>query len=299
MKPAGLSEFALARPASKISRPFIFYFDRAGIVMIHVGTLVAFWGGTTPRLVAMAAAFYGVRMFGITAGYHRYFAHRAFKTSRWFQFTLALLGTTASQKGPLWWASSHREHHRYSDTPRDLHSPRQRGFWYAHMGWWFGHDYDETDLDKIKDMARFPELRFLDRWYHVGVFACMAAAAAIGGWQGFLWGYVVSTCALMHGTFAINSLAHVMGGRRYETADTSRNNAWLAAATLGEGWHNNHHHYMNSANQGFFWWEIDVTYYVLRLLSWLGLVWELRTVPAHVLHSNLASESPARRRLRL
>jgi len=292
LKNPELSPPAALDPAGRLSRPVVFYFDRLGIVLIHVGTVVALCGRTSRGVIALAVAFYVVRMFGITAGYHRYFAHRAFKTSRWFQFVLALLGTTASQKGPLWWAAAHRDHHRYSDTVRDVHSPIQHGFWHAHMGWWFGRKYEELDSDKIKDFARYPELRFLDRWYHLGVFGCMAAAAAIAGWDGFLWGYVVSTCALMHGTFAINSLAHVYGSRRYATTDTSRNNLWLAIVTLGEGWHNNHHHYMSSANQGFFWWELDLSYYVLRLLSWLGVVWEVRTPPAHVINARLVP--PAR-----
>src|SRR5438045_1585364 len=179
-------------------RPLVYLFDRAGIVLIHFGTVLAFWRGADAGLVAMAVAFYLVRMFAITAGYHRYFAHRSFKTSRAFQFLLAFLGTAATQKGPLWWAASHRKHHRYSDTPQDLHSPRQRGFWHAHIGWWFGTANDATDVKWIGDFARYPELRFLDRWYHVGVLACMVAATALRGWDGFLWGYVVSTCALTH-----------------------------------------------------------------------------------------------------
>jgi len=255
---------------------FGYYFDRVGIVLIHVGTIVALFGHIDGGLIALAIASYLVRMFAITAGYHRYFSHRSFKTSRAFQFALALLGTSTTQKGPLWWASGHRRHHKYSDTPEDLHSPKQRGFWYAHMGWWFGRKHDETAFEWVPDLARFPELRFLDRYYHVGVFAWMMIPALLRGWDGFLWGYVVSTFALMHCTFFINSLAHVYGSRRYDTGDTSRNNWWLALATLGEGWHNNHHRYMSSARQGFYWWEVDVTYYVLKVFSWLGIVWDLR-----------------------
>jgi len=234
----------------------------------------------------MAALSYAIRMFAITGGYHRYFAHRSFKTSRVFQFLLALLGTSATQKGPLWWAAAHRKHHKYSDTPLDLHSPKQRGFWYSHIGWWFGADNEQTDLQWIGDFARFPELMFLDRCYHVGVLGWMLLAAALRGWDGFLWGFVVSTCAVTHATFAVNSLAHVWGSRRYETTDTSRNNGWLAIATMGEGWHNNHHRYMSSANQGFFWWEIDMTFYVLKGLAALGIVWDLRLPPRQLLQGD-------------
>ncbi|WP_437741569.1 acyl-CoA desaturase [Sorangium sp. So ce1504] len=265
-------------------------FNVLGITAIHVGTVVAILRGATWKLAALAAATYVVRMFAITAVYHRYFSHRSYKTSRGLQFLLALLGTTATQKGPLWWGGTHRVHHKYSDTERDVHSPLRRGFWYAHMGWWLGREHEELDLKRIPDFAGFPELRWLDRYHVVGPLGMMALLFAVGGYDAFLWGYVVSTCALMHGTFTINSLAHVFGSRRYATTDTSRNNFWLALITLGEGWHNNHHHYMSSANQGFFWWEIDVSFYVLRAMEKLGLIWELRTAPAHVLQRNLIKE---------
>ncbi|HMJ52497.1 MAG TPA: acyl-CoA desaturase [Polyangiaceae bacterium] len=271
-----LTNHRLTSSNTALGGELVFYSDRVGIVLIHVGTVVALLGHIDAGLIAMALASYLVRMFAITGGYHRYFSHRSFKTSRTFQFLLALLGTSATQKGPLWWAAAHRRHHKYSDTPDDMHSPKHHGFWHAHMGWWFGRKHDETAFDWVPDLARFPELKFLDRYYHVGVYAWMLLAAALRGWDGFLWGYVVSTCALMHGTFAINSLAHVYGSRRYETSDTSRNNWWLALLTLGEGWHNNHHRYMSSARQGFYWWEVDVTYYVLKALSWVGIVWDLR-----------------------
>ncbi|AGP40542.1 acyl-CoA desaturase [Sorangium cellulosum] len=261
-----------------------------GIVAIHVGTVVAIVRGATWKLAALAAATYFVRMFAITAVYHRYFSHRSYKTSRGLQFLLAVLGTTATQKGPLWWGGTHRVHHKYSDTERDVHSPLRRGFWYAHIGWWLGREHEELDLKRIPDFAGFPELRWLDRYHVVGPLGMMALLFALGGYDAFLWGYVVSTCALMHGTFTINSLAHVFGSRRYATTDTSRNNFWLALVTLGEGWHNNHHHYMSSANQGFFWWEIDVSFYILRGMEKLGLIWDLRTAPAHVLQRNLIKE---------
>ncbi|WP_231864447.1 acyl-CoA desaturase [Sorangium cellulosum] len=265
-------------------------FNVLGIAAIHVGTVVAIVRGATWKLAALAAATYLVRMFAITAVYHRYFSHRSYKTSRGLQFLLALLGTTATQKGPLWWGGTHRVHHKYSDTERDVHSPLRKGFWYAHMGWWLGREHEELDLKRIPDFAGFPELRWLDRYHAVGPIGMIALLLAVGGYDAFLWGYVVSTCALMHGTFTINSLAHVFGSRRYATTDTSRNNFWLALITLGEGWHNNHHHYMSSANQGFFWWEIDVSFYILRAMEKLGLIWELRTAPAHVLQRNLIKE---------
>jgi len=263
-------------------RSFGQYFNALGITLIHVGTAYAFVRGASFGLVGMAVVFYFVRMFAVTGVYHRYFAHRTYKTSRALQFALAFLGTSATQKGPLWWAATHRVHHKHSDTPLDVHSPKHRGFWYSHLGWWLGRDHEATPLKHIRDFSKYPELRFLDRWHVLGVFACMAVATAMHGFDGFLWGYVVSTCFLLHGTFTINSLAHVFGSRRYETSDTSRNNLWLALITMGEGWHNNHHHHRHSANQGFMWWEVDATYYILKGLEKVGLVWDVKKAPNEV-----------------
>jgi stearoyl-CoA desaturase (delta-9 desaturase) len=232
--------------------------------------------------VALAAAVYAVRMFGITAGYHRYFSHRAFRTSRAFQLVLAILGAASAQKGPLWWAAHHRDHHRWSDGPEDIHSPLRHGFWWSHVGWILSRRYDATKLGRVKDLARFAELRWLDRW-HLAVPGALAAGLFLaGGLPALLWGFFVSTVLLWHGTFVINSLAHVLGSRRYATADGSRNSLLLALVTFGEGWHNNHHFYPSAANQGFFWWEVDVSYYALRALAALGVVRDLRTPPAHV-----------------
>ena len=257
------------------------YFDFLGIIAIHVGTAVAIYRGVSWSLVGLAVGTYYLRMFAITAAYHRYFSHRAYKTSRVFQFLLAFLGTTATQKGPLWWASTHRVHHKHSDTEKDVHSPLRRGFFWSHMGWWLSSEHEHAPLQNIQDYAKYPELRFLDRFHVIGPFVMMGSLLAIST-DAFFWGYVVSTCALMHGTFTINSLSHVFGSRRYATTDTSRNNALLAIITMGEGWHNNHHHYMASANQGFFWWEIDMSFYILKAFEKVGLVWELRGVPEHV-----------------
>ena len=263
------------------------YFNLVGIIAIHGATIYAFYRGPTLRLVLFAVASYFIRMFAITAVYHRYFAHRAYKTSRPFQLFLALLGTTATQKGPLWWASTHRVHHKHSDTERDVHSPMRRGFWWSHMGWWLSREHEHGDLSLIPDFAGFPELRLIEKWNVLGPLAMIGALLAFGGFDVFLWAYVVSTCALMHGTFTINSLSHVFGSRRYATTDTSRNNFLLAFITLGEGWHNNHHHYMSSASQGLFWWEIDVSFYILKGLEKVGLVWDLRSVPEHMKKRNL------------
>jgi stearoyl-CoA desaturase (delta-9 desaturase) len=233
--------------------------------------------------VAVCLALFWLRMFGVTAGYHRYFAHRSFKTSRAFQFVLAVCGTLAVQKGVLWWAGNHRIHHKYSDEEGDVHSPVQRGFWWAHLGWILAPDYEATHFDRIPDMAKYPELRWLNQHYLVPPVALAVLLYLVGGATWLVWGFFISTTLLWHATFTINSLAHVWGSRRYETTDASRNNVWLALLTMGEGWHNNHHRYMNSVRQGFFWWEIDASYYVLLALSWCGIVWDLHQPPKKLL----------------
>ena len=178
----------------------------------------------------------------------------------------------------LWWAGHHRHHHKHSDGPQDIHSARRSGFWHSHIGWILGPDWDHTNTALIGDFAKFPELRVLNH-SAVNILPAVALAfafCALGGWHALVWGFFVSTVMLWHGSFSINSLSHLFGKRRYETGDDSRNNWALAILTTGEGWHNNHHHYQSSANQGFRWWEIDVTFYVLRVLEVFGLVWELR-----------------------
>jgi stearoyl-CoA desaturase (delta-9 desaturase) len=250
---------------------------------VHVVALVGvFLVGFKWWYPVLALALYYVRMFAITAGYHRYFSHRAYKTSRWFQFALALLGTMCAQKGVLWWAAHHRDHHKYSDLPEDIHSPVQKGFWWSHVGWILCPRNDETKFGKIQDFAKYPELRWLNKWHLVPPVLLAVGLFLVAGWPALIWGFFVSTTVLWHGTFTINSLSHVFGSRRYQTTDDSRNNWILAIITCGEGWHNNHHYYMSTANQGFFWWEVDFSYYVLKMLSWVGVVWDLRTPPRHI-----------------
>jgi stearoyl-CoA desaturase (delta-9 desaturase) len=222
-------------------------------------------------------------MFAITAGYHRYFSHRSYKTSRAFQFVLAVAGTTSVQKGVLWWAANHRKHHKFADLEDDIHSPMQSGFWWSHVGWIIGPDYEATDLDRVPDLAKYPELRWLNEHFLVPPIALAVVLFLAGGLQWLVWGFFISTTLLWHATFTINSLAHQYGTRRYDTPDTSRNNVWLALLTMGEGWHNNHHCFMNSARQGFFWWEIDLSYYALRILAAVGIVWDMAKPPLRLL----------------
>lgn len=242
----------------------------------HLLLGLVFVTGITWQWALVALVSYYVRMFAVTAGYHRYFSHRTFKTSRLFQFVLAWVAQMSVQKGVLWWASHHRQHHKYSDTVADVHSPVRRGFWWSHVGWILSRRYDRTDYDSIKDFSRFPELVWLNEHHLVPPLTGLLLAWYFGGLPGVVWAAVVPTVLLWHATFAINSLAHLFGTRRYLTADASRNNFLLALLTCGEGWHNNHHSLQNTTNQGWFWWEIDLTFYALKVLSWLGVVRDLR-----------------------
>lgn len=254
-------------------------------LLFHAVPLFALITGVTWKAVAIFGALYALRMFAITAGYHRYFAHRSYRANRPVQFLLALLGTTAAQKGPLWWAAHHRAHHRFSDTERDVHSP-QKGFWWSHVGWILCDRYSDTDLGLVRDLAAFPELRLLERFNGVGPWILAGLSLWIGGWSGLIFGFFGSTVLLWHATFTINSLSHTFGTRRYATGDTSRNNPLLAVLTFGEGWHNNHHHYPTSARQGFYWWEFDLSWYALRGLAGVHLVRTLRQPTTAVMERN-------------
>jgi stearoyl-CoA desaturase (Delta-9 desaturase) len=250
---------------------------------VHLVCLGVFVTGVNTMALVLCAACYVIRMFGITAGYHRYFSHRSYKTSRWFQFVMAWLGCSALQKGPLWWAAHHRHHHKYSDTEDDPHSPITKTVWWSHIGWVLSSDYLQTHWQVVRDWLKYPELRWLNRNHWIPGVVLAVICWLIGGWPGLMWGFFVSTVLLYHGTFLVNSACHIFGWRRYATKDQSKNNWWVAILTLGEGWHNNHHYYQSSANQGFFWWEIDVSYYVLKALSWVGLVWQLKKPPQKLL----------------
>jgi stearoyl-CoA desaturase (delta-9 desaturase) len=263
----------------------IIYPSTIPFIMVHLACLGIIWTGVTTKALALCIALYLIRMFAVTAGYHRYFSHRSYKTSRVGQFVLAFLCQTTAQKGVLWWAAQHRHHHKHSDLPSDVHSPRHHGFLFSHVGWIFSRQRGEADYSQIGDLTRFPELVWLERFQNLPALLLAIGCWAYAGLPGLFVGFFLSTVLLYHGTFMINSMAHVIGKQRYVTGDDSRNNWWLALITLGEGWHNNHHHYMSSTRQGFRWWEIDPTYYVLKVLSWVGIVWDLREPPPEVVRN--------------
>ncbi len=263
---------------------------------MHVACFGAIFTGVSPTALAAAVGFYLLRMFFITAFYHRYFGHRAFRVSRPVQFIMAVLGCTAGQRGPLWWAGHHREHHATADTREDPHSPSHQGMWFSHTLWFLTRKSFALQEQRVKDWLRYPELKFLERvdWLPFVLFG--AGCYFLGAWlrdaapglgtdgpQMLVWGFFISTVLLYHATYSINSLAHRFGSRRFETSDDSRNNFWLALITLGEGWHNNHHRFPAAARQGFYWWEVDISYLLLRALAWVGLVKDLRSVPRQVL----------------
>jgi stearoyl-CoA desaturase (delta-9 desaturase) len=262
---------------------------------LHLACLAVIWVGWSPTAVLMALGLFFLRMFAVTAFYHRYFSHKSFKTSRFMQFVFGVLGNTTVQRGPIWWASHHRYHHQVSDTPEDPHSPVRYGLFWSHMGWFMSRAHFAPRMELVRDLLRFPELRFLDRfdtivpvlggalvWGVGSVLERFAPHLNTSGPQLFVWS-LISTVALLHAAVTINSVAHVFGRRRYPTTDNSRNSFLLSLLTFGEGWHNNHHFYQASVRQGHHWWQIDVSWYVLVVMSWFGLVWDLKPVPQHVL----------------
>ena len=275
-------------------------------IILHAGCLGVIWVGWSWFAVWAAVALYFLRMFAVTGIYHRYFSHKTYSTSRAGQFFLALWGGTTVQRGGLWWAYHHRHHHQHSDEEEDAHSPHVHGFWWSHIGWITSRRNFPTDYTKVKDLAKFPELVWLNRFDTVVPAAFALAMFGLGallervapglgttGPQMLVWGFFISTTALFHGTSCINSMAHLMGKRRYNTTDDSRNSFILAIICLGEGWHNNHHRYQSCTRNGFYWWEIDPTYYGLKFLSWTGLIWGLKPVPQSILDEGTRAEHAA------
>lgn len=288
--PAGYRDPILVGEVPDDERPD--WIGSSAFVGVHLACFLAFYTGVSWAAVAMLVFTYGIRMFGITGVFHRYFSHRTYKTSRLFQFVLGYLGTSAAQQGPLWWAAHHRHHHRHSDTEEDIHSPIHKGFWWSHVGWVIAKKYEKTNMKAIPDFAKYPELRFLNNFHIIPPITFALAVYGVGwlleryapglgtnGFQMLVWGFFISTTLLYHGTFCINSVAHVFGKRRFRTNDHSRNNWLLAIITLGEGWHNNHHRCPYAEAQGLYWWEIDISHYILKGLSAVGLVWDLQKAP--------------------
>ena len=267
--------------------------------LIHISIISIFYVGFSSFALFVCLMMFAIRMFAITGFYHRYFSHKTFKTSRVAQFIFAIIGASAVQRGPIWWAAHHRGHHMHSDTEKDQHSPKTHSFLWSHTGWFLSKANFITHTKLVKELSRFPELRLVDRFdILVPIFTCIGLfyfgefinskypELNTNGFQLLSWGFIVSTIFLYHATFLVNSVAHLWGKKRYGTQDSSRNNFIVALLTFGEGWHNNHHHFPGSAKQGFYWWEIDLTYYLLKLLSIFGIIWDIRTVSNNIRESN-------------
>jgi stearoyl-CoA desaturase (delta-9 desaturase) len=263
----------------------IVYPSAIPFVLVHLACFGAIWSGVTWQALVLCVALYWLRIFAIGAGYHRLFSHRAYSTSRAFRFVLAVLAQSTAQKSVLWWAAKHRHHHLHSDTEHDVHSPRHTGFLYSHLGWIFSRRHDTFDEATVADLARYPELKWLHKYELAPAAVLALLCLLIAGWSGLFVGFFWSTVLVYHATFCINSLAHVSGRKRYVTGDDSRNNWLLAVFTMGEGCHNNHHAFQSSVRQGFRWWEIDPTFYILKALSWVGVVWDLRMPPKQVVQN--------------
>lgn len=292
------------QPAPEESSERIDWVRAVPFLAMHAACFLVIWSSWSWIAVGVAAFLYALRVFTLTAFYHRYFAHRSFKTFRFVQFIFAVIGCMSVQRGPLWWAAHHRHHHTHSDDPDDLHSPRQKGIFFSHMLWFLTPRAERTNYRLIPDFGRFPELRMIDRWdllppvaLALGLFGFGELLAwgepdwGVTGFQLLVWGFFISTVAVYHVTYLVNSATHLFGSRRFETKDDSRNSLLIALLTFGEGWHNNHHHYPNSTRQGFYWWEIDITYYILQVMNMLGLVWDLKAVPQRILEPKKAPAS--------
>ena len=272
------------------------------ILFMHLAALGVFFTGFSWVAVAALALTYVTRVFALTAGFHRYFSHRSFKTSRVFQFLMASVGTSSAHLGPMWWAANHRHHHQHSDTEEDIHSPVTSGPFWAHIGWVMCRAYRGLRKDRVKDLHKYPELRFIERFHVLAPLSLIAALYGLGAWleaaypalgatglQLVMWGFFLSTVLVYHVTFCVNSVTHMVGTKRFATSDESRNSFWVALLTFGEGWHNNHHRWPLSARQGMYWWEIDITYYLQRVLEKLGLIWDLKVYPKAIYAEALAA----------
>jgi stearoyl-CoA desaturase (delta-9 desaturase) len=257
---------------------FIFWAVQVSAVLIFFVPFA--WG-----LLALWAVSHFSRAVGLTLAFHRYFAHRAFQMNRAARFFWTFVGTAAMQKGPLWWAGHHVNHHRFADRDGDPHSPMVSGVYYAHIGWFLNdarHDRLEATNPVVRDFSAAPEIAFLDRYFFVPPLLLATTMYLVGGLSWLVWGFCLPTMTLAHATFAINTVNHMFGSRRFDTIDESRNNPLTALFAAGEGWHNNHHRYQRAARNGFYWWEIDLTWYAIRAMAVCGLAWDLQPVPDRI-----------------
>lgn len=264
--------------------------------IVQASALLVFAVPCSAGLIALWAVSHFLRAIGLTLAFHRYFAHRAFQMHRAARFVWAFIGTAAMQKGPLWWAGHHIHHHKYADREGDPHSPMVSGIYYAHIGWFLNdtkHDKIDATNPVVRDFSKAWEIRLLSDYFFVPPLLLALTLFLVGGLPWLVWGFCLPTVTLAHSTFAINTVNHLFGSRRFDTIDESRNNPLTALFAVGEGWHNNHHRFQRAARNGFYWWEFDPTWYVIKLMSFVGLAWDLQPVPERIYAE--ARETKARR----
>jgi stearoyl-CoA desaturase (delta-9 desaturase) len=262
--------------------------------IVQASALLIFFIPFSWELAALWAASHFLRAVGLTLAFHRYYAHRAFQMNRIARFVWTFIGIAAMQKGPLWWAGHHVNHHRFADRDGDPHSPMISGVYYAHIGWFLNdarHDRLEPSNPVVRDFSKVPEIAWLDRYFAVPPLMLAAAMYLAGGMPWLIWGFCLPTMTLAHATFAINTVNHMFGTRRFDTIDESRNNALTAFFAVGEGWHNNHHRYQRAARNGFYWWEFDPTWYVIRIMAAVGLAWDVHRVPERIYREAQAAKA--------
>ncbi len=266
------------------------------LLILHLSCGLVYFAGFSWVAFGVAFFAYALRMFAVTGFLHRYFAHRSFKTGRITQFVFAFIATASCQRGPLWWAANHRDHHKYSDTPNDTHSPYQLSFFDSHIGWVYWKENLETKHHNIKDFSKYKELVWLDKYdlipaalyivflYFLGLgLQTYYPGLETGPFQMIVWGFCISTVFLLHMVLSVNTICHLFGKQKFKTTDYSRNNWLMAIFTLGEGWHNNHHRFPNSMRQGFLWYEYDITGYIIRFFALIGLVTDIKPIPPNII----------------
>ncbi len=257
------------------------------MVVIHLLAVVAllprFWSG--PAVVVLLVLYWLTACIGVTLGYHRLLAHRAFAVPRWLEALIATCGTLSCQHGPIDWVGLHRHHHLHSDDPADHHNSHL-GFWWSHVGWMLRDVPAQHNVRQLTpELQEVPYYRWLNRNFLLlqlplaVVLFLLGRSLGVGGWALVLWGIPLRLVLVYHVTWFVNSATHRWGYVSYATSDNSRNNWWVAVLTFGEGWHNNHHAYPSSARIGFRWWELDITWWHIRVLQFVGLARQLRLAP--------------------
>ncbi len=271
------------------------------ILIPFLGAVLAtglIWGsGVGAEELWLLVNMYVLTFIGITVGFHRHFAHGAFKTNTAMRIILAIFGSMAAQGPIIHWVSNHRRHHQYSDLPGDPHSPHfhkgVRGLYHAHIGWMLNSEVTNAAVF-AKDLLRDSAIAKVNQLYLTWVIMGLAIPSVLGGvvtgtwmgaWQGLLWGGLIRIFLAHHATWSINSITHLYGNRSFNTQEQSKNNFWLAIPTFGEAWHNNHHAFPFSGKFGLKWWQIDLGYWIIRVLEFAALVWEVKVPTAEMIEA--------------